>query len=79
MRRRSGRCSRRRGPAQSRITLFTLVLAVINVRGVTRGAWVGNLLTIAKMLPLGLIALAGLWFAGWNDLPVDRAAPAGRR
>ncbi len=52
------------------ITLFTLALAVINVRGVTRGAWVGNLLTIAKMLPLGLIALAGLWFAGWNDLPV---------
>ena len=51
------------------ITIFTLALAGINVRGVTRGAWVGNLLTIAKMLPLGLIALAGLWFAGWNDLP----------
>jgi basic amino acid/polyamine antiporter, APA family len=51
------------------ITLYTLALAVINVRGVTRGAWIGNLLTIAKMLPLGLIALAGLWFAGWNDLP----------
>jgi amino acid transporter len=42
---------------------------MINVRGVTRGAWIGNLLTIAKMLPLGLIALAGLWFAGWNDIP----------
>ena len=53
------------------ITLYTLTLAVINVRGVTRGAWTGNLLTIAKMLPLGLIALAGLWFAGWNDLPVN--------
>lgn len=49
--------------------MFTLTLAVINVRGVTRGAWTGNLLTIAKMLPLGLIALAGLWFAGWNDIP----------
>ena len=43
--------------------------AVVNVRSVTRGAWVGNLLTIAKMLPLGLVALAGLWFAGWNDIP----------
>ncbi len=51
------------------ITVFTIFLAVINVRGVTRGAWLGNLLTIAKMLPLGLIALAGLWFAGWNDFP----------
>jgi basic amino acid/polyamine antiporter, APA family len=53
------------------ITLFTLALAVINVRGVTRGAWVGNLLTIAKMLPLGLIAVAGLWFAGWENLPAS--------
>jgi amino acid transporter len=58
-------------PRAIAITLYTLVLAVINVRGVTRGAWTGNILTIAKMLPLGLIALAGLWFAGWNDLPVN--------
>ena len=56
-------------PRAMAITLFTLALAGINVRGVTRGAWTGNLLTIAKMLPLGLIALAGLWFAGWNDIP----------
>lgn len=52
------------------ITAFTLLLAVINVRGVTRGAWLGNLLTFAKLLPLGLIALVGLWFAGWNHIPV---------
>jgi amino acid transporter len=51
------------------ITVFMIVLAVVNVRSVTRGAWLGNLLTIAKMLPLGLVALAGLWFAGWNDIP----------
>jgi len=51
------------------ITVVTIVLAVVNVRGVARGAWIGNLLTITKMLPLGLIALAGLWFAGWNDIP----------
>ncbi len=51
------------------ITAFIILLAGINIRGVTRGAGVGNLLTIAKMLPLGLIALAGLWFAGWNDIP----------
>jgi APA family basic amino acid/polyamine antiporter len=58
-------------PRAIALTLYTLVLAVINVRGVTRGAWTGNILTVAKMLPLGLIALAGLWFAGWNDLPVN--------
>jgi amino acid transporter len=51
------------------ITLFTIFLTVTNVRGVKRGAWIGNLLTVAKMLPLGLIALAGLWFAGWNHVP----------
>lgn len=60
------------------ITVFTIFLAVINVRGVSRGAWVGNFLTIAKMLPLGLIALAGLRFAGWNDVPTtDPGRPDG--
>jgi amino acid transporter len=53
------------------ITLVTISLAVINVRGVARGAWIGNVLTIAKMLPLGLIALVGLWFAGWNNIPAS--------
>ncbi|HEX9706160.1 MAG TPA: APC family permease [Steroidobacteraceae bacterium] len=56
-------------PRAVAITVFTFFLTAINIRAVTRGAWVGNLLTIAKMLPLGLIALAGLWFAGWNDIP----------
>ncbi len=56
-------------PRAVAITVFTAFLTVINVRGVTRGAWVGNLLTIAKMLPLIAIALVGLWFSGWNNLP----------
>ena len=30
------------------------------------------------MLPLGLIALAGLWFAGWNDIPATEPRAAGR-
>ena len=58
-------------PRAVAITVFTVFLTAINVRGVTRGAWVGNLLTIAKMLPLSLIALAGLWFAGWNEIPAS--------
>ncbi len=61
-----------------RAHLVHATLAVFNLRGVTRGALVGNLLTIAKLLPLGLIALAGLWFAGWNNLPVtEPRAPDG--
>lgn len=61
------------GPRAAAVTLAMLLLTVVNVRGVTGGAWVGNLLTIAKMLPLGLIAIAGLAYAGWNDIPA--AAP----
>ncbi|HEY7740861.1 MAG TPA: APC family permease [Steroidobacteraceae bacterium] len=56
-------------PRAVAITLFTAVLTAVNVRGVTRGAWVGNVLTIAKLLPLVAIALAGIWFAGWTNLP----------
>ncbi|HEU4517768.1 MAG TPA: APC family permease, partial [Steroidobacteraceae bacterium] len=56
-------------PRALAITVFTFALTAINLRGVTRGAWTGNLLTIAKMLPLGLIAIAGLWYAGWNNMP----------
>ena len=51
------------------ITVFTFFLMAINVRGVTQGARTGNLLTVAKMVPLGLIAIAGLWYAGWNHIP----------
>ena len=58
-------------PRAAAITVFTIALAAINVRGVTRGAWTGNLLTIAKLVPLGLIAIAGLWYAGWNDIPAS--------
>jgi basic amino acid/polyamine antiporter, APA family len=57
------------GPRAVVATVAMLLLTVINLRGVTGGAGVGNVLTVAKMLPLGLIAIAGLAYAGWNDLP----------
>lgn len=56
-------------PRAVAITVFTAVVTVVNVQGVMRGAWLGNVLTIAKILPLALIALAGLWFMGWTNLP----------
>lgn len=65
-------------PRAVAITLYTAFLMAVNLRGVTHGAWTGNLLTIAKMLPLVAIALAGFWFAGWNNLPVtDPRQPDG--
>jgi amino acid transporter len=56
-------------PRAVAITVFTVALAAVNVRGVTRGAWTGNILTVAKLVPLGLIAVAGIAYAGWNDVP----------
>ena len=56
------------------LTLFTLLLVAFNIRGVTRGALISNLLIIAKLLPLLPLALAGLWLAGWNDVPSNPPA-----
>lgn len=56
------------------LTLFTLLLVASNIRGVTRGALVSNLLIVAKLLPLLPLALAGLWLAGWNDVPSNPPA-----
>lgn len=56
------------------LSLFTLFLVAFNIRGVTRGALVSNLLIVAKMLPLLPVAFAGLWLAGWNDVPTTPPA-----
>lgn len=40
--------------------LFAL-LAYINYRGVRQGAWASNLLVVGKLVPLGLLALVGLF------------------
>lgn len=44
------------------ITLLTLVLTWINVRGVRQSSTVVNVLTIGKLLPLVLFIVAGVWF-----------------
>ena len=64
-------------PRLAVLTLFTLLLVASNIRGVTRGAMVSNLLIVAKILPLLPLALAGLWLAGWNDVPTNPPAPGG--
>lgn len=57
------------------VTVFIAALAAINLLGVKQGAGLGNLLTLAKLLPLLPLAAAGLWLAGWQSLP--EALPAG--
>ena len=56
-------------------TLFVAFLTAINLPGVTDGARLGNLFTVAKLPPLLLLAVAGVWLAGWNHLPAQ--APTG--
>jgi basic amino acid/polyamine antiporter, APA family len=41
------------------LTLLVGILALVNYRGVRAGTQVSNLFTIAKMLPLGIITVAG--------------------
>lgn len=57
-------------PRAALLTGLTAALAWINVRGVRQGAWVVNIFTVAKLLPLGLFALVGLWYVS-----PDRFAP----
>ncbi|MEW5983294.1 MAG: APC family permease [Acidobacteriota bacterium] len=54
------------------ITALTLVLAYINIRGIKQSSWVINLLTIGKLVPLGLFILVGAWF-----VDPARLAPVG--
>jgi amino acid transporter len=56
------------------VTVFIGILAAFNLLGVRQGAGLGNLLTLAKLLPLLPLAAAGLWLAGWGSLP--EALPA---
>ncbi|MDP1571169.1 MAG: APC family permease [Vicinamibacterales bacterium] len=41
---------------------LTAVLSWINIRGVRQGAWVVNVLTVAKLVPLVLFIVVGIWY-----------------
>jgi amino acid transporter len=51
---------------------ITLTLGWINLRGIRPSAFVVNLLTIAKLLPLALFIIVGIWF-----VDVSRIVPSG--
>jgi len=55
-------------PRAALITTILVVLAGINVRGIRQSSFVVNVLTIGKLLPLGVFAVTGLWFVEWERL-----------
>jgi amino acid transporter len=55
-------------PRAALITTILVVLAGINVRGIRQSSLVVNLLTVGKLLPLGVFVVTGLWFVEWGRL-----------
>jgi amino acid transporter len=47
---------------------LTVVLTIINVLGIRQSAWVVNILTIGKLLPLGAFILIGIFFIDFGPL-----------
>jgi amino acid transporter len=62
------------------ITVVTIALAWVNVRGIRLSSWVVNALTIGKLAPLLLFIVAGIWFidpARFAQMPPVTLAQAG--
>ncbi|MCC7242930.1 MAG: amino acid permease, partial [Acidobacteria bacterium] len=62
------------------ITVVTVVITWINIRGIKQSSWVVNLLTVGKLLPLGLFIVVGIWFvdgARWATMPPVTLGQAG--
>jgi len=58
------------------ITLMVALLSVVNIRGVRRAATVNNLLTVAKLLPLAIFVLVGVFFINPAALAPATVPPA---
>src|SRR5688500_10305314 len=50
------------------LTAIFGILTAINIRGIRQSAWVVNILTIGKLLPLIIFVAAGLAFVEWGRL-----------
>src|SRR3970282_2316806 len=55
------------------IAVFIGAITAINLRSVVRGALASNVLTVLKITPLLLLALAGVWVA--DPTPTSFPAP----
>ncbi|MEO8256754.1 MAG: APC family permease [Acidobacteriota bacterium] len=58
------------------LTLLFAGLAAVNVRGVTPGARLVEAVTLAKLIPLGVLIGAGVWFVQPAHLVGEMAPPA---
>ncbi len=58
------------------ITLLIGILAAVNYRGVRAGAQLSNVFTVAKLLPLGLVCIAGMLYLAFNhhETPMEVAS-----
>ena len=50
------------------LTVIFGILTAINIRGIRQSAWVVNILTIGKLLPLLIFVVAGIAFVEWSRL-----------
>ncbi len=57
------------------LTLLVGILAAVNLRGVRAGAQVSNITTLAKLVPLILVSLAGIFFLMTRHLPSEWIGP----
>ncbi len=55
------------------VTMFLAVVAALNLRGVSQGAALGNVLAVLKLGPLFLLAPLGLAVGGWPDTAAVQA------
>src|ERR1700704_2398483 len=53
------------------LVLLFAGLAAVNVRGVTPGARLVEAMTLAKLIPLGVLIIAGVWFVRPEHLAVS--------
>ena len=64
------------GPGRAVLLVATYaVLTAINIRGVRAGAWVVEVVTVAKVAPLVVLIVAGLFFLHGQHVPVSGSAP----
>jgi amino acid transporter len=67
------------GPAASVIVLVSAYAfwSIVNFRGVTLSVRLNSIATVAKLLPLLLIAIGGAFFISADNLAIDVVPPAG--
>ncbi len=59
------------------LTVIFLALTVVNYRGVRQGAKVSDVFAVAKLLPLGLFGLAGLFFLQGENFAAHSVGASG--